>query len=392
MAYTSDKKPGGLTQVTSLGDNDNVVVDQSGDVKRATLTQLEGKMFDGKNDASPVTGTEVVVVRKTDNTIGQVALNNIVRAGLITNAMVSDSAAIADTKLATIATAGKVSNSATTATNANTPSAIVSRDSGGNFTAGTITATLSGNASTATTLQIGRTISLTDDVTYTSPSFDGSGNVTAAATISNNAITTAKILDANVTTAKIADANVTTAKIADGNVTTAKIADANVTTAKIADDTITNAKIASGVDAGKLTTGTLPAGRIGSSAITTDRINNGAVTAGKLSTGAVGTGVGFVREAASNYIIMQGPNGTKVGYAWGVTSSTQQQMLTTVNFPITFSAAPSVTATVSSILFGFGRMVSTGTVSTTNFTYQVRNDAGGAESNPINWIAIGPVA
>lgn len=44
-----------------------------------------------------------------------------------------------------------IPNSATTATSANTASAIVARDASGNFSAGTITATLSGNASTATT-------------------------------------------------------------------------------------------------------------------------------------------------------------------------------------------------------------------------------------------------
>jgi hypothetical protein len=62
-----------------------------------------------------------------------------------------NASAISDTYLATISTAGKVSNSATTATNANTANAIVARDSSGNFSAGTITAALSGNASTATT-------------------------------------------------------------------------------------------------------------------------------------------------------------------------------------------------------------------------------------------------
>jgi ribosomal protein L31 len=70
--------------------------------------------------------------------------------GTVTNTMLAGS--IADTKLNTITTAGKVSNSATTATNANTALAIVSRDSSGNFSAGTITANLTGNASTATTL------------------------------------------------------------------------------------------------------------------------------------------------------------------------------------------------------------------------------------------------
>jgi hypothetical protein len=60
--------------------------------------------------------------------------------GTVTNAMLAGS--IADTKLSTISTAGKVSNSATTATSANTVSAIVARDESGNFSAGTIDATI----------------------------------------------------------------------------------------------------------------------------------------------------------------------------------------------------------------------------------------------------------
>lgn len=55
--------------------------------------------------------------------------------------------AIADTYIGTISTAGKVANSATTATAANTASAIVARDASGNFSAGTITANLTGTAS-----------------------------------------------------------------------------------------------------------------------------------------------------------------------------------------------------------------------------------------------------
>jgi hypothetical protein len=163
-----------------------------------------------------------------------------------------------------------VSNSATTATASNTASAIVARDATGNFTAGTITADLTGNvsgssgsttgnaatatalqtaraingvnfdgtaaitvaadagtltgatlasnvlassltsvgtlsgltvsapisgsvtgssgsttgnAATATALATGRTIQITGDIAYTSPSFDGTGNVTAAGTL-----------------------------------------------------------------------------------------------------------------------------------------------------------------------------------------------------------------
>ena len=67
--------------------------------------------------------------------------------GTIVDGDINASAAIVDTKLATISTAGKVSNSATTATSSNTASAIVARDGSGNFTAGTITAALTGAAS-----------------------------------------------------------------------------------------------------------------------------------------------------------------------------------------------------------------------------------------------------
>lgn len=61
--------------------------------------------------------------------------------------VLSSTATIADSYLATISTAGKVLNSATTAASANGASTIVARDASGNFSAGTITANLTGNAS-----------------------------------------------------------------------------------------------------------------------------------------------------------------------------------------------------------------------------------------------------
>ena len=92
---------------------------------------------------------------------GDVTISNTgvtaIAAGVIVNADINASAAIVDTKLATIATAGKVSNSATTAASANTASAIVARDASGNFTAGTITAALTGAAS-ANVLKAGDTM------------------------------------------------------------------------------------------------------------------------------------------------------------------------------------------------------------------------------------------
>jgi hypothetical protein len=170
---------------------------------------------------------------KNETTAHGITLANIVQTGTtgtvdstmildgtIVNADINASAAIVDTKLATIATASKVSNTATTAASANTASAIVARDASGNFSAGTVTATLSGNvtgnvngnltgnvtgnvtgssgsttgnAATATALATGRTIALTGDVTGTSGSFDGTGNASITAAIAANSIVDADI-------------------------------------------------------------------------------------------------------------------------------------------------------------------------------------------------------
>lgn len=70
---------------------------------------------------------------------------------------------------------------------ANTASRIVIRDGSGNFSAGTITATLTGNASTASAWQAARNISLTGDVTG-SQSFNGSADFSVTATLANSGV------------------------------------------------------------------------------------------------------------------------------------------------------------------------------------------------------------
>jgi hypothetical protein len=112
-------------------------------------------------------------------------------------------ASIPDSKLATISTASKVSNSATTATNLNTASAIVARDASGNFTAGTITAALTGNASTATALATGRNFSLTGEVTAPAISFTGAGAVALVTTIAADAVDSSNILALSISSGKI---------------------------------------------------------------------------------------------------------------------------------------------------------------------------------------------
>lgn len=85
-------------------------------------------------------GVPTAVAETGDVTISDTGVTAI-STGVIVNADINASAAIADTKLATISTAGKVSNSATTAASANTASAIVARDASGNFIAGKATLT-----------------------------------------------------------------------------------------------------------------------------------------------------------------------------------------------------------------------------------------------------------
>lgn len=77
------------------------------------------------------------------------------------------------------------------ATNLNTASAIVKRDSSGNFSAGTITATLFGNANTATTLQTSRLIGVSGDIVTNTVSFNGSTNANLNVTLAATGVTAA---------------------------------------------------------------------------------------------------------------------------------------------------------------------------------------------------------
>ncbi|HOK99186.1 MAG TPA: hypothetical protein PLD12_08615, partial [Bacteroidales bacterium] len=174
------------------------------------------ELADGSVTTAKLADGAVSSLKLADNSVTSAKIAD----GTITNADISNSAAIADSKLATISTAGKVANSATSATASNNPNTIVLRDASGNFSADTITANLNGTASMASAIA---------DNTVTSPKIvDGS-------------ITATDLADGSVTTPKLADGSVTTAKLADGAVSSLKIADNSVTSAKIADGTITNA-------------------------------------------------------------------------------------------------------------------------------------------------------
>jgi hypothetical protein len=107
-------------------------------VGTAGSLQFEGSIDDGFETTLAVANPTADRTITLPNVTGTVITTG--DTSTVTNTMLAGS--IADSKLSTISTAGKVSNSATTATSANTASAIVARDSSGNFSAGTIDATI----------------------------------------------------------------------------------------------------------------------------------------------------------------------------------------------------------------------------------------------------------
>jgi hypothetical protein len=75
------------------------------------------------------------------------------------------------------------------ATNLNTVSTLVKRDGSGNFSAGTITANLSGNATSATQLQTARFFNITGDVATQALSFNGTANVDISVELTDTGVT-----------------------------------------------------------------------------------------------------------------------------------------------------------------------------------------------------------
>lgn len=176
-------------------------------------------------------------------------------------------------------------------------------------------------------------------------------------------------------------------KPANALATTDQIGDGAVQTSDIANNAVTNAKIAD-------------------ASITTSKISDGNVTVAKLSTGSAGTGVGFVRDvqqgwlgsASFGYVIFQAPNGTKVAQCWGTTSFNGSGVAS-ITFPITFSQAPNVTASVyrGSTLGGYMMSTQIGSTTTTGVTIIGNYTTGGSVTNLTGneaaaWIATGPVA
>jgi hypothetical protein len=153
---------------TGIANDNNNLISLGGSITTGANFITSGTTGSNASDITLKTTAASVLVLPTTGTLAtlagtEVLTNKTIDASSntisnIANANISASAAIADTKLATISTAGKVSNSATTATTANTANSIVVRDVNGAFSAGSISASLNGNAATATRLATARSV------------------------------------------------------------------------------------------------------------------------------------------------------------------------------------------------------------------------------------------
>lgn len=150
-----------LASATAADPNTVVLRDGTGNFSAGTIT-------------ANLTGTAT-------NATNAVTASNLSRAVNVSGSGISGGGTLTGNLTITLASA-----------TASTPNTLVFRDSAGNFSAGTITASLSGNASTASQLATARNISATGDISW-SVSFNGSSNVSGSATIPNGTVTYAKM-------------------------------------------------------------------------------------------------------------------------------------------------------------------------------------------------------
>lgn len=139
-----------------------------------TTSQTPGEFVNYPNNS-----TDIVNIGSTSTTTGKVYFDPNISFAKIFNQFFGSSS----TTLQNFTFVNATGTSATT-TNFFSTNLFGTTGNLTNLTVGnTITGSVSGNAGTATALATGRTISISGDLAYTSPTFDGSGNVTAAGTL-----------------------------------------------------------------------------------------------------------------------------------------------------------------------------------------------------------------
>jgi hypothetical protein len=213
----------------AAGTNGFIKKNGAGTVTIDTNTYLTGNQSISLSGAVSGSGTTSISTTLATNAVDTSNINNLA----VTNDKIANST-IANAKLANSTISGVALGSnlytltrgnyltgnnyngsaaqtfAVDAATTNTANKVVARDASGNFAAGTITAALSGNASTATTLQTARTIGLGGGATGTATSFDGGANITIQVTaLDANTINTGTLSVDRLGSDAIADAKLT---------------------------------------------------------------------------------------------------------------------------------------------------------------------------------------
>jgi len=140
------------------------------------------------SDATSLNTASATVARDASGnfTAGTITAALVGNASSVTNGIYStDTGTVTNAMLAGSIANGKLSNSTVTIGDTVTALGATSTAFTGltSVTSAAFIGALTGNATTATTLASGRTIAITGDIAYTSPAFNGAGDVTAAATL-----------------------------------------------------------------------------------------------------------------------------------------------------------------------------------------------------------------
>ena len=191
---------------------------------------------DGSIDTAHIADANVTTAKLADDavTTAKITDANITTAKIndsaVTNAKLAGS--IADTKLNTISTAGKVDIGA------------LEIDGATDIGADLVDADLLIVDDGANGTERKSTFTRVKKYIHSSVSGDATVSDSGVLTIANDAVEQSMIADDAVGADQLASSAVVTASIVDDNVTTAKIADLNITTAKIANNAVTAGKIA----------------------------------------------------------------------------------------------------------------------------------------------------
>lgn len=221
-----------------------------------------------------------------------------------------------------------------------------------NLGATTFTGALAGNATTATALATGRTIAITGDLTYTSPSFDGSGNVTAAGTLAT--------VNANV--GSFGSATQVAAFTVNGKGLTTAASNITITPA-----------------VGSIT-------GLGTGVATALAVNIGSAGAFVTFNGALGTPSSGTLSSCTGLPVSTGISGLGTGVATWLATPSSANLISAVTDEtgtgsLVFGTGPTITSLAGSILMGasIGTARFIGLQSQDNSTRG--NNAGGAETD-----------